>query len=116
MAEAETVSPGAPHTSPSGHYRLVIFDDQDAGGYPTQGLRVEDSAGRTVLAPPQRWSPRHRLYFLWGEGDRVWVYSGDVGTSIWEPAGDTWHEIDYANQQGRRPPEFLRQKLPRDFS
>lgn len=111
----ETAVPGAPVTSPSGKYSLVVFNDADACEQPSQGFRVEHRDGQEVLAPSERWSPRHRLYFVWGEGDRVWVYSGDVGTLIWEPSGETWRSIDYVSQQSRQPPEFLRKTLPRDF-
>jgi hypothetical protein len=111
----ETAAPGEPKLSPSGKYRLLVFDDRDAGGNPSRGFRVEHRDGQEILAPSERWSLRHRLYFLWGEGDRVWVYSGDVGTSIWEWSDGMWRSIDYVSQRGRGPPEFLRRTLPRDF-
>jgi len=107
--------PGSPATSPSGAYRLIVIDDTDAEGYPIQGFRVEDANGRGVLAPDERWSTRHRLYMLWGDEDSVWVYSSDVGTSIWIRSDNTWRSIDYASHRDQRPPRFLIETLPKLF-
>ena len=111
----EIALPGSPKISPSGRYQLVVFEEEDGDGNLEWGFLVKEGEGRDVLIPAQRWSPRHRLYFLWGEGDRVWVYSGDIGTMIWEPDGEVWQSLDYVNQKGLQPPEFLRKTLPRDF-
>lgn len=107
--------PGSPSTSPSGTYRLSVFDDADADGHPMQGFRIEDASGRVVLAPDERWSTRHRLYMLWGDDDSVWVYSSDVGTSIWIRSGSAWQASDYASHRDQRPPRFLIDTVPKLF-
>src|SRR5262245_44029209 len=96
--------PGSAVTSPSGLYRLIAFEETDSDGNPTCGFRIEDLVGRQLLTTAERWSTRHRLYILWGEGDSVWIYSGDVGTSIWIVSGNSWQSIDYSASQHRRPP------------
>jgi hypothetical protein len=89
--------------------------DEDDGEPPEWRIRVEDAAGGTVLAPPDRWSPRHRTYILWGEGDRVWVWSADVGTSVWEPADGGWSPADTDPARRPPPPALLRREVPRFF-
>jgi hypothetical protein len=100
-----------PRTSPSGRYRLVVFEEHD-GKAGVNGFRIEDENGRVLFSPSQRWSSRHRLLFLWDEAERVWVYSSDVGTLIWESQSETqWREQSY-RQSGLTPPAALRDLLP----
>lgn len=108
---SETATPAASLLAPSSRYRLVVFNE-DQGQ--TQGFRIEDAAGVVVLHPKERWSTRHRLYFLWDSSDRVWVYSGDVGTSIWEQVGAGWQQRSYAGS-GLPAPAFLRRTVPKIF-
>jgi len=50
------------------HYRIVTRD------------------GRVLLQSTDRPSSRHRWFILWDNtGGRLWVYSGDIGTSVWLP-------------------------------
>ena len=109
----ETATPGHLLTSPNGKYRLVVFDDDESDS-PVRGFRLEDSEGRRLLEPAERWSVRHRLYFLWDQQERVWVYSGDVGTTIWELGEAGWQPRPFAGS-GLRAPELLRRTVPKLF-
>ena len=75
----------------------------------TAGDRVV--LGETVYAAPERFATRHTTYFLWGPEDRVWVYSGDVGTFFWERNADTgaWEKHVYAEEDVPLP-EFLQER------
>lgn len=69
--------------SPSGKYRLVIVsgDGPDCGPF-TQFEVLSTGAGhRTLFTSPDRFQKRDRTYYLWDYQDRVWPYSGDIGTS-----------------------------------
>lgn len=110
---SEMATPGHSAVSPSGRFRLIVFDDR-VGGLPVQGFRVEDMLGQSVLAPTERWSVRHRLYFLWDQQERVWAYSSDVGTSIWEPDDATWRQCPFAGS-GLQAPDLLRRAIPSIF-
>lgn len=98
-------SPGNPRTSPSGKYVLVVFDTSD-GTAPVWGFRVEAASGGTLAAPPERLSQRHRTYLLWDAADRVWAYSGDVGTFYWERDADGWRKHAWVDGGAAAPPEL----------
>lgn len=111
----EVATPGSPKISPSGQYKLVVFEAKDRGGFPMNGFRIEDLSGNVLFTSEQHWSTRHRLYFLWDAENRVWVYSSDVGTSIWELADGRWQRKDHDAQAGLKPPDFLKRAVPRQF-
>jgi hypothetical protein len=101
-----------PRLSPSKRYRLVIFEEHD-GQAQVHGFRIEDPSGQVLFSPPRRWATRHRVLFLWDEAERVWVYSSDVGTLLWQAQSDTqWQEQAY-RESGLAPPPALRELLPR---
>lgn len=99
---------GNPAPSPSGSYLLVVVDD--AG---SQSFQVHSRSGQILYACPDSFSTRHTAYFLWDREDRVWVYSGNVGTFFWQldAATGEWHKHAYATSSVPAPP-FLRQVRP----
>ena len=97
-------------TSPSGRYRLSVFEDG-----PEVGFRVTDRDGTPVLEPDTRWSRRHRYAIIWGEGDIVWAHSSDVGTTVWQPQPDgRWDRALWIDTH-LTPPAELTEEFPREF-
>jgi len=117
----EVATSKQPAISPSGEYALVVVSGYD-GEVRFQSFQIVSRydismpdrsflLGETVYAAPERFATRHTTYFLWGPEDRVWVYSGDVGTFFWECDPDTgaWEKHVWA--EGDVPlPEFLQQR------
>ena len=104
-----------PAKSPSGKYLLRVSLERDPiSRYYT--FDIEDAvSGRTLFKSVDRFQARHTTYFLWDVQDRVWVYSGDIGTSYWaNSASNTWERFDYTKEVtvppylARKRPEFFR--------
>ena len=108
--EVATVESSA--MSPSGKYRLVIREQQ-AGSASSQHFSVESSTGELVFSSADQFLTQHTTYFLWDEHDRVWVYSGDLGTFFWEYSDSmhTWEKFVYA-ENDIPAPEFLKKMRP----
>ena len=116
----EVATSERPTVSPSGEYALVVVSGYD-GEARFQSFQIvrrhlistperSVALGETVYAAPERFAARHTTYFLWGPEDRVWVYSGDVGTFFWERDAETsvWEKHVYAEEDVPLP-EFLQQ-------
>lgn len=92
--------------SPSGRY-VVVVTQPTAAEPDMLSFRIEDARGAIQFTAPDRWSDRHRLHFVWDAMDRVWSYSSDVGTDVWERQADgawtarAWVDTDL------RPPSAL---------
>lgn len=117
----EVATSERPAISPSGEYALVVVSGYD-GEARFQSFQIvrrqvittrdrSEVLGETVYAAPERFATRHTTYFLWGPDDRVWVYSGDVGTFFWERNAGTgaWEKHVWAEENVPLP-EFLRQR------
>jgi hypothetical protein len=98
--------------SPSGAYTLRVTET-DENGIPTQRFQILDQSENVVFASDQGFDVRHMTYFLWDASDRVWVYSGDIGTYFWEHNPDTgaWEQAAYARSEVPAP-DFLKQSRP----
>lgn len=103
-----------PAVSPSGTWVVALLSET-AGDSTVFRVRVSDTAGHTVLAPTDAWAARHRTLAGWDEGvDRVWVYSGDVGTQTWTANEAGWVSQPWAGS-GLTAPSWLRERVPRVF-
>lgn len=102
-----------PLLSPSGKYTLAVVQSE-VDGQPMQHFQILDGNNTAVFACTERFSARDTIYMLWDSQDRVWVYSGDVGTYFWEPTQDpaVWRIQAYASSDVPAP-QFLREKRPR---
>ncbi len=69
--------------SPSGKYELIVVSGND-GAVQFQSFQILNKFGKGVFASTDRFRVRDTTIFLWDTGDRVWVYSGDVGTFVWQ--------------------------------
>lgn len=99
-----------PAASPSGDYLLAVVSE-DEGGIHYQRFQILDPDGEVLYTSSERFDQRHTTYFLWDQ-DRVWVYSGDVGTFFWEQnAEGDWVKHVYA-QSDLPAPDFLKEMRP----
>jgi hypothetical protein len=106
----------APAVSPSGKYTLVVIPDKD-GQLNVQYFQIQNNQDKEILySSPDQFAVRHTTYFLWDKDERVWVYSGDVGTFFWEQNSETkeWQKHGYA-QSNVPAPEFLKKMRPQFF-
>lgn len=102
--------PGRDVESPSGKYRLrVIEEDNGELTFEVLGEAVERYRADVS------YSDRFTTYFLWDDtADKVWVYSGDVGTYIWELKESGWSSRPWRGS-GLMAPTFLQEEVPRRF-
>lgn len=105
-----------PALSPSGKFILAVLpaDDEKSHAYRFQ---IRDPTSHPLFTSQDRFMARHRTYFLWDQSDRIWVYSGDVGTFFWELKNDTiWEKRSWAdNRQTIEVPSFLKKTRPKHF-
>ena len=113
-----------PAVSPSGKYLLVIVSGYDGEAH-FQSFQILSRdqivshdqilirIGETLYSSPDRFATRFTTYFLWGQQDRVWVYSGDIGTFFWARNTDTgeWEKYIYI-ESNVSAPEFLKEVRP----
>jgi hypothetical protein len=105
-----------PAPSPSGKYRLVVVDGFNGSIQFGQFLIMTDEKHpRMLFCPREQFRSSARTHFFWDPEDRVWVYSGDVGTFYWVRNGtNLWVKHRYSNG-GVRAPEFLRKLKPGEY-
>ena len=77
--------------SPSGNYILTIENDFEEDVYTNRFvIYTSDDDTSPVFECEKAYRTRDRLYFLWDELDNIWVYSGDIGTTLWSKDNDVW--------------------------
>lgn len=79
-----------------------------------QSFEILDKNGKFVYTPSEKFDNRHTTFFVWGEHDRVWVYSGDVGTFFWQvnPNTNNWKKYVYV-RSSIAAPKFLKEIRPK---
>lgn len=104
-----------PAQSPSGQYLLVVVSGYD-GFVRFQSFQVLGTDGEMLYMAPERFAMRHTTYFLWDQDDRVWVYSGDLGTFFWELNVDSreWEQHAWVDSQVSVP-DFLKEMMPERY-
>ena len=103
--------------SPSGLYGLQIIR-VDEGLVPLGRFQIfsTDNPDHIIYTQSEKYDLRHTTFFVWDGQNRVWVYSGDVGTSIWTEQGDgEWISQLYYNS-GLIAPPFLQEIRPKRFA
>ena len=80
--------PDAPATSPDQRHVLSTIAGQDPSG---EFIRIEvaavsPSGAVPVFTSEELWYSRHRTVAGWDEQGAVWVYSGDVGVTVYSEA------------------------------
>jgi hypothetical protein len=102
-----------PANSPSEKYVLVV-KTQEINGNKMQSFQILDKNHTVVYTSSDNFLTRDVNFFLWDSDDRVWVYSGDLGTFYWENQGTPtlWKKYVYAENNVSAPP-FLKEVRPR---
>ncbi|MEQ8468524.1 hypothetical protein [Coleofasciculus sp. E1-EBD-02] len=110
---AEVATVEKPAISPSEKYTLVI-ENHGTSDLPYREFKILDQEQNLVYTSSEQFDIRHTTYFLWGADDRVWVYSGDIGTFFWENEPDTkkWQQHVYARSDVPAP-SYLKDQRPR---
>ncbi len=110
---SEVATAEQPLPSPSGRYKLSVVMTE-VNGEPVQYFQIKDAGDVVVFACQERFTARDTTYMLWDEAERVWVYSGDVGTYFWEQSEDMaiWVKHAYASSNVSAP-QFLKERRPR---
>lgn len=116
--EVATVS--NPIISPSGEYQLVIkeeiFEGVKCNKFEVFKV-VEGYPGTSaIFSSKELFRTRDTLYFIWGDNDRIWVYSGDVGIFFWERVTDEkWKKYVYDEDKNIPVPALLKKLKPEFF-
>lgn len=102
-----------PAVSPSGRFILVVLA-QNVDGQDVQSFQILSADKTTLYTPSEQFTARDMNFFLWDASDRVWVYSGDLGTFFWENQGEPqmWKKYVYVESDVPAPP-FLKEVRPR---
>ena len=102
-----------PATSPSGRFILSIVARDSERPYELD-FTITDTRGELLYSSDKTFNNRSVTIFLWDDEDRVWVYSGDIGTYIWQQ-GDTeteWQSEAYAHSNVPAP-DYLKEIRPK---
>ncbi len=103
-----------PASSPSGKYILHVMAARNSKPV-ALFFEIRAKNGELVFRSTDLFYAHHMTYFLWDNADRVWVYSGDVGTFFWEQKGGEWKKYSYVDEDVAAP-LFLKEKRPRRHS
>ena len=106
--------PGKLQNSPSGKFILKI-EEVIVEKIKYWKFCILDSIKQQVYNSEELFDIRHNTYFLWDSSDNVWIYSGDVGTFVWEQNNLNWYKRHYL-EIDKLPPKFLVNKYPKIFS
>ncbi len=101
-----------PLCSPSKRYILMI-DEVFSGNIKYFKFKILNN-NIEIFDSEDLFDIRHNTYFLWDNLDNVWVYSGDVGTYVWEQKQSIWIKKHYSEVDSS-PPDFLSNKYPKLF-
>jgi len=112
-------TPDNPVKSPSGELLLEVHEETP-NGIRQWRFSISRLAGAdrpvVVFISEEAFRARDQLFILWGDTDRVWVYSGDVGTFFWEMEMDgIWERRSFADTRSIPVPPLLTQLKPGYF-
>jgi hypothetical protein len=82
---ANVISNTGTYYSVSGQYELQITI---ANGIVHYAVRSADTGGQLFV--DNAGSDYSRWYFVWADDDTLWVYSGDLGSAVWEVKSGKW--------------------------
>lgn len=117
--KSKCASPGNPVLSPSEKYSLIVTDGNDGtveyNKFSIASVSGSSTTETVVFSSGDKFRTRDALFFLWGNNDSVWVYSGDTGTFYWEKGGEKeWVKRSFYEKPSE-PPELLVRMKPRTF-
>jgi hypothetical protein len=76
--------------SPDGRWSVVTSINGNKPSDPCIQLEIRDASGGVVHREQTGESDRMRWEFAWDDEDRLWLYSGDIGTFYWERRDGIW--------------------------
>jgi hypothetical protein len=93
-----------PVISPSGKYQMKIVDESSPDVKKVKiviyNIRNGEVESTPIFSSNDLFRTRDTLFFIWGDDDKVWVYSGDVGTFFWTCVSDNnWEKHIYAENK-----------------
>lgn len=90
------VAPDHPVDSPRGRFRasMTPIDDPEVRRFEVAVTELA-TGSRTVLEDELR--ARDNNFVLWDDQDRLWIYSGDTGTTVWIDAQGKWERVPYTS-------------------
>ncbi|MEQ9000022.1 MAG: hypothetical protein RID53_26350 [Coleofasciculus sp. B1-GNL1-01] len=88
--------------------------NKETSDLPDREFKILDQEQNALYTLSEQFDIRHTTYFLWVVDDRVWVYSGDLGTFFWEnePDKKKWQRHVYARSDVPAP-SYLKEQRPR---
>jgi len=115
MKEVATID--TPVTSPSGKYQLKILEETINGvknnKFAIYKMLNGNPDSTAIFISDDVFRTRDKLFFLWDDNDRVWIYSGDVGTYFWERiTDDNWQKQSYADNKNVTVPDLIKKLKP----
>ena len=114
---ASFLVPGSELTSPSGRYTISLREEtkEDFSYYSISLYSYQQPA--PIQLPESTFRARDTLFVLWDDTkDRVWAYSGDIGTYFWDYTDDgTWERYSWQGT-GETPPQALKDARPAYFA
>ncbi len=114
MNSNQLATPEHPQISPSGKYLLQVINSFESGLNCEKFQILEiTKQHRIIFKSKDCFRTRDTLFFLWDNDDRVWVYSGDVGTFFWVDEDGQWVKHTYV-QENVSAPDFLKRTRPED--
>lgn len=88
-------TPDHPVDSPGGTFRVTI-KKIDASGVERLEVMVTDlKKGESVVVEDQLRT-RDSNFVLWDDRERLWIYSGDTGVTVWIYESGHWESNDYS--------------------
>lgn len=101
-------TPVNPVVSASEKYTMVIetgFHDDVFDNHFV--VYSSDENNHIIFTSERNYRTRDRLYFTWDEADNIWVYSGDIGTVLWQYDGVKWIECTPSSDDLEGLPDIL---------
>ncbi|WP_139074830.1 hypothetical protein [Paenibacillus elgii] len=110
-----------PLVSPSGKYQLEVLEGYNGVvhfyRFNISKIGEKGSDPAVIFCSKDTFRKRDRVFFLWDDEDKVWVYSGDVGTYYWTKTDDeTWIKSEDMTKNKLEMPENLKILLSRTAS
>lgn len=97
--------------SPSGRYELSIVYDRSRA---CNRFSIRDWQNMQLYTSQDCYLVGGVTYFIWGDNDRVWVYSFGEGTAYWEQVEGGWVRYPYRPSSSPTPPPFIAPLVTRE--
>ncbi len=90
------VTPDHPVDSPRGKFRasMTPIDDPKVRRFE---VAVTERATGTRIMLEDELRARDNNFVLWDDQDRLWIYSGDTGTTVWIDVKGKWESVPYTS-------------------